>query len=178
MERPIAPRHGLLALLCLFGLSSLLPAQEAGPAPKPNIVLILSDDQSWTDYGFMGHPQIRTPALDKLASQSAVFSQAYVPTALCRPALMTLATGPHSHQNKTTGNNPADTPANARHAERAGKSARERLISHIDTAPTVPKLLADQGYLSFQCGKWWEGSYQRGGFTHQGDQARDDSGTR
>jgi hypothetical protein len=34
MVRPIAPGHGLLALLCLFGLSSLLPAQEAEPAPQ------------------------------------------------------------------------------------------------------------------------------------------------
>ena len=41
-----------------------------------------------------------------------------------------------------------------------------QLISHIDEIPTLPRLLADRGYVSFQSGKWWEGSYQDGGFTH------------
>ena len=75
-------------------------------AKPPNIVLILSDDQSYTDYGFMGHPHIETPHLDKLASESALFRRGYVPTALCRPSLATLFTGLYSHQNKITGNNP------------------------------------------------------------------------
>lgn len=40
------------------------------------------------------------------------------------------------------------------------------MIRRIDDLPTLPKLLAEQGYLSHQSGKWWEGSYRRGGFTH------------
>jgi hypothetical protein len=63
----------------------------AADTPRPNIILIISDDHAWTDYGFMGHPQIETPHLDKLAARSAVFSRGYVPTALCRPALATFA---------------------------------------------------------------------------------------
>jgi len=51
-------------------------------AKTPNVVLILSDDQSYTDYGFMGHPHIETPHLDQLASESALFRRGYVPTAL------------------------------------------------------------------------------------------------
>ncbi len=133
---------------------------------RPNIVLILSDDQGWTDYGFMGHKQIATPHLDRLAGESALFRRAYVPTALCRPSLMTLATGLYSHQHRTTGNNPAETDANARHARETGEDPRELIISHIDRLPTVPQLLAEAGYLSHQSGKWWEGSYERGGFTH------------
>lgn len=131
-----------------------------------NILLILSDDQSWTDYSFMGHPHIQTPHLDKLAEQSAVFRRGYVPTALCRPALATLATGLYSHQNFITGNDPADTPANRSYEKETGESARELLISNIDKHPTVVRLLRDAGYLTLQTGKWWEGSYQRGGFTH------------
>ena len=42
--------------------------------------MIVSDDQAWTDYGFMGHPRIKTPHLDRLAEESAVFTRAYVPT--------------------------------------------------------------------------------------------------
>jgi len=46
-------------------------------AEKPNVVFILSDDQAWTDYGFMGHTHIETPHLDRLADQSVVFPQGY-----------------------------------------------------------------------------------------------------
>ena len=49
-------------ILILFLLTT------AAWAKQPNFVLILSDDQSYTDYGFMGHPHIETPHLDKLAS--------------------------------------------------------------------------------------------------------------
>ena len=44
----------------------LLSAAE----PKPNVILILSDDHGFTDYGFMGHPVARTPNLDRMASES------------------------------------------------------------------------------------------------------------
>ena len=134
-------------------------------AKPPNVVLILSDDQSYTDYGFMGHPHIETPHLDKLASESALFRRGYVPTALCRPSLATLFTGLYSHQNKITGNNPANTPENKAHAQRTGKDPRELIISNIDKHGGLPHWLGKQGYVSHQSGKWWEGSYQRGGFT-------------
>lgn len=38
----------------------------------------------WTDFGFMGHDVVKTPHLDNLADQSAVFTNGYVPTSLCR----------------------------------------------------------------------------------------------
>ena len=149
----------LVALCCIL-------VQSAHPADtsRPNIVLLLSDDQAWTDYSFAGHPLIQTPNLDKLAARSVLFTRAYVPTALCRPSLMTLATGRYAHEHKTSGNDPSLTLANPNSAQYG--ELREQLISHVDRFPTLPKLLAERGYLSFQSGKWWEGSYQRGGFTH------------
>lgn len=152
----------IISLLAL--LLSVSPCVSFAADAPPNVVLILSDDQAWTDYGFMEHPVIRTPSLDKLAARSALFTRGYVPTALCRPSLAMLVTGLYAHQHKTTGNDPslslaaADSPAYAQ--------LREQLIGHIDRQPTLPKLLATKGYLSHQSGKWWEGSYQRGGFTH------------
>ncbi|MEC7566303.1 MAG: sulfatase-like hydrolase/transferase [Planctomycetota bacterium] len=151
---------GLLPLLL-----SVVSAGVSADSKPPNIVLIISDDQSYTDYGFMGHRAIETPHLDRLAKESALFRRGYVPTALCRPALMTLATGLYSHQNKTTGNDPANTPANTEYAEKTDKHIRELLISHIDHCGALPKWLAEKGYVSHQSGKWWEGSYGRGGFT-------------
>lgn len=151
----------LLATLVavLIGLQSIA-------ADKPNIVLILSDDHAFTDYGFMGHDVIQTPNLDKLASQSALFRRGYVPTALCRPALMTLATGTYAHQNLITGNDPSKNDVNDAYAKDKGKTPKALLIENVDRFETLPQALAKQGYLSHQSGKWWEGSYQRGGFTH------------
>lgn len=149
-------------------------ATAAAAEPRrPNIIFIISDDHAWTDYGFMGHPQIETPNLDRLAARSAVFPRGYVPTALCRPALATFATGLYAHQHRISGNDPILAPAaavkvaKAQPAESSEVGAlREKLISNLDRFPTVARLLGEQGYLSHQSGKWWEGSYQRGGFTH------------
>lgn len=138
----------------------------ASASDKPNIVLIISDDHSFTDYGFMGHDVIETPSLDKLATQSALFRRGYVPTALCRPALMTLATGTYSHHNLITGNDPSKNAINDAYEKEKNKSAKALLIDNIDRFETLPQALASQGYLSHQSGKWWEGSYQRAGFTH------------
>jgi len=151
------------ALSCLLALVIGLPALAAD---KPNIVLIISDDHSFTDYGFMGHDVIQTPNLDKLASQSVLFRRGYVPTALCRPALMTLATGTYSHANLITGNDPARNEINEGYVKTKNTTAKEQLIENVDRFKTLPKALGELGYLSHQSGKWWEGSYQRGGFTH------------
>ena len=59
---------------------------QPSQAPPPNVVLIISDDHGWTDYGFMGHDVVQTPALDRLASESMVYTRGYLPSPLCRPS--------------------------------------------------------------------------------------------
>ena len=169
----------MIRLLCL-----LLFAGSLAAATAPNIVFIISDDHAWTDYGFMGHPHIETPNLDRLQANSATFTRGYVPTALCRPALATFANGLYAHQSKIIGNDPSLLPgmnvggkakgAKGVKAAKAGpaaepdpyKALRARLIDHFYEHPALPALLAKQGYLSHQSGKWWEGAPQRAGFTH------------
>src|SRR5690606_28723902 len=75
-------------------------------AERPNIVLIISDDHAWTDYGFMGHPHIKTPHLDRLASESLTLRRGYVPSSLCCPSLASIITGLYPHQHKVTSNDP------------------------------------------------------------------------
>lgn len=162
-----SPLRRLLALVVVLASTvTALPAQS-----RPNIVFILSDDQAWTDYGFMGHSQIETPHLDRLAAQSATFKRGYVPTALCRPSLATLANGLYAHQHRISGNDPARLPdmapgAKGEAASEAYQTLRGKLIAQIDRNPTLPTLLGQHGYLSHQSGKWWEGNFKRGGFTH------------
>jgi len=122
---------------------------------RPNVVLIISDDQSWTDYGFMGHPVIQTPHLDRLSEQGATYRRGYVPTALCRPSLASIATGLYAHQHGITGNDPASLT----HEDRA------RVISFMGAVPTLQGLLGEAGYVSLQTGKWWEGKATQMGFT-------------
>jgi arylsulfatase A-like enzyme len=164
-------RHAFIAILVVVsGVSvpsgSLLGREstDSSTGPLPNIVLIISDDQAWTDYGFMGHPAIETPHLDELARHSILFRRGYVPTALCRPSLMTLATGHYAHRHRVTGNDPS--PKYAEPGSPLDRERRAELISLIDRLETVPSLLAERGYLSHQSGKWWEGNFRRGGFTH------------
>jgi len=139
----------LVVLVLLAGCAAPVAAAE-----RPNVVLIVGDDQRWTDFGFMGHPVIQTPHLDRLAAESAVFPHGYVPTSLCRASLATLLTGQYGHQHKICCNDP---PAGV-----------DRTLMHpfIKNAPALPRLLKDAGYRSFQSGKFWEGHFENAGFTH------------
>lgn len=143
----------------ILGNGAIASGQE-----KPNVVMIISDDQAWTDYSFMGHESIKTPHLDQLARQSVVFRRGYVPTALCRPSLMTMITGHYAHHHGITGNDPS--PKYAAPQTKLNQTRRGQLIANVDQHSTLPRRLAEAGYLCHQSGKWWEGSFQRGGFTH------------
>ena len=162
-------RFGLLAIIASLITGSCGLAQEPNRASdqpgkqRPNIVMIISDDQAWTDYSFMGHPIIETPNLDALAKQSALFRRGYVPTALCRPSLMTMITGRYAHQHGVTGNDPS--PKYSKRGTADNDRRREELIANVDKYPTIAKLLAEHGYQCHQSGKWWEGNFKRGGFT-------------
>tara|TARA_R110000868_G_scaffold157300_3_gene384453 strand:+ start:3973 stop:5313 length:1341 start_codon:yes stop_codon:yes gene_type:complete len=145
----------------------IVEQQEEAP---PNIVFILSDDQAWTDYGFMGHDHIETPNLDKLASESRTFTHGYVPTSLCSPSLASIITGVYPRHHMVLGNDrvlPGD--------DKKGKPAwtlpwRDKnyvpVIENFKKLNTLPKMLKQKGYLSFQTGKWWIGNYSNGGFDY------------
>jgi uncharacterized sulfatase len=136
---------------------------------QPNVVLIVADDLAWTDYDFMGHPQIQTPHLDRLAAQSLAFPRGYVPSSLCCPSLASLITGLYPHQHIVTSNDPPLPPgmtAAQFQKSEAFRAGREVMNRHLESVPTLPRLFARKGYASFQTGKWWQGDFGRGGFTH------------
>ncbi|HIQ19623.1 MAG TPA: sulfatase [Planctomycetes bacterium] len=160
--RPFLGPAGQLLSVCgaLVLLAFASPGGTTVAAELPNVLLIIGDDQGWGDFGFMGHPVIQTPALDRLASESLVFTRGYVPSSLCRPSLATIVTGLYPHQHGITSNDP---PLGLRREEFLRQ--RREQIACIERVATLPRLLAPRGYVSFQTGKWWEGSYRRGGFT-------------
>lgn len=165
-------RIGTAIVLGLFLLMMARPgpawADEPGSKP-PNVVLIISDDHAWTDYGFMGHPRVKTPRLDRLAGESLTFRRGYVPSSLCCPSLATIITGLFPHQNKITCNDPPQPegmPNREFYQSPLFAEGREVLNRFMEDVPTLPRMLAERDYLSLQTGKWWQGHYSRGGFTH------------
>lgn len=158
-------------LSLLFALWSLIGSVWA--ADPPNVVLIISDDQGWQDYSFMGHPHLRTPHLDRLASESLVYTRGYVPDSLCRPSLATILTGHYPHQHHITGNDPvlrgelAALPRAQALKSPEYFQLRERYSRGIDQFPKLPAILHHHlGHVSLQTGKWWERHFTDGGFSH------------
>ncbi len=174
-------RSVLFALLVTLRLDSAAGAADSSQGSHPNVVLIVSDDQGWADYGFMGHPQIETPRIDRLASESLLFTRGYVPTSLCRPSLASLVTGRYPHEHRIVGNDPRvppdlqTIPAAERLKDPHFAELRRQYSQNMDSIPTLPKILVENGYLAHQSGKWWEQDYRTAGFTHgmsHGDVAR------
>ncbi len=159
-----------ILLLSIAGLiAGFTACTRTTPPERPNIVLIISDDQSWTDYSFMGHEYIETPRIDQLAEEGLTFTRGYTAAPLCRPALASMATGLFPHQHKVIGNDPVfDGENRPRYREewmklRAG--ANEPVVAAFEQLPTLADILGEAGYVSLQTGKWWEGNPSRGGFT-------------
>src|SRR6056297_1190403 len=164
----------LLFLSILFLFNSCNSSQRGsvkGEGEKlPNIVLILSDDQSWDDYSFMGHEYIQTPNIDQLANAGVTFTQGYVPASLCRPSLASLVTGLYPHQHKVLGNDPVfawgESPAYREEWLIKRAEANKEVIDYFTQFDALPELLKEKDYLSFQTGKWWEGNPVNGGFDY------------
>jgi len=125
---------------------------------KPNIILLVGDDQGYPYFGFMGADYVQTPNMDKLAASGTLFTEGYVPQNHCRPSLQTLMTGtlPIDYEEAVANlinekNIPEDSIVGFKH----------HAMRHFET---LPRILAKAGYKSFQGGKWWEFNYQNGGF--------------
>jgi len=182
-----------LILLFIFTLLACDNVKISKSKKDPNIIFIISDDQSWGDYSFMGHPHLQTPNIDQLARESATYSKGYVTSPLCGPSLASIITGKYAFEHQQTGNDAGDSDRDAslwiKNGYRLAKKKknnnylfskeRNEKFDVIKNGFYKNKLLTDylniKGYKSFQSGKWWLGSWEEGkfdgGMTH-GDFAR------
>ena len=129
-------------LTVLFLLLAFADPLVAADAPRPNIVYILVDDLGWSDCGFMGCKDIRTPHIDSLASQGAILKSFYVQP-VCSPTRACLMTGRYATH---TGVYTIVRPNAA-----WGLPLNER---------TLPQALQEAGYATAICGKWHLGEFQ------------------
>ncbi len=81
-----------VGLTVLGGGRALLFAQE-GNATKPNIMLVIADDQCWRDSGCYGNKDVKTPNIDRLAKGGMRFNAMFTATAMCAPTRQQLYTG-------------------------------------------------------------------------------------
>jgi arylsulfatase A-like enzyme len=117
-----------LTLLALPSLATTRPA---------NIVLILSDDVGYGDIGCQGATKVKTPNIDRLATDGLRFTDAHATSGTCTPSRYSLMTGRYAWRKKGTGILPGDAS----------------LI--IDPgSPTLPAILQEKGYSTAAVGKW------------------------
>jgi arylsulfatase A-like enzyme len=116
--------------LCLLSVLAALPACAQSPPGPPNIVWIFSEDQS-DDYGPYGEKLAKTPHIDKMAAEGAMFARAFVTAPVCSPSRSALITGMYQ---TTTG----------AHNHRSGRGER-RIRLPGDVEP-VPAILRRAGY--------------------------------
>ncbi|WP_198027606.1 sulfatase-like hydrolase/transferase [Seonamhaeicola sp. S2-3] len=162
-------------LQLLFIASTIVVSSKEKPketlaeteSEQPNIVFILSDDQSWTDYGFMGDENIETPRLDQFASESLTFTHGYVPTPLCSPSLASIITGLNPKDHGILGNDKVyERMEDRKESRKNRKESYRSIIKQFEQRTTLPEMLEEKGYLSFQTGKWWHGNHKVGGFDY------------
>jgi len=116
----------------------------AGPKARPNIILIISDDAGYADFGFNGGKQIPTPNLDRLAKEGIVCRQGYVTASVCCPSRMGLMTGRYQQRFGAECNCPTKpTP---------GFTKKDLGLDVSET--TMGDDLKKAGYRTMMIGKW------------------------
>jgi len=134
MIRYFNPRCFLLPFLLALLLTG---CKQPDVYTKPNILLILTDDQGWGDLSFHGNDVVETPHIDALASGSVVFDRFYV-SPVCAPTRASLLTGRYHIATGTTW-------------------VTHRMEVMREEEVTIAELLKPHGYVSGLFGKWHQG---------------------
>ncbi len=137
--------------LCLGALSGV-PVPGKPTTRKPNIVLCMADDQGWGDMGYYGHPILKTPHFDEMASESLRFDRFYAAAPVCSPTRGSVMTG--------------------RHPNRFGCFCWGFPIRPQEI--TVAEALKTAGYVTGHFGKWHLGTVVKGSEVNPGGSGFDE----
>ncbi len=143
---PMTPRVNrvvtISSLVVVWMMSCVSPVQTCHAADRPNIVFIIADDLGFGDAGFMGTPDVRTPALDDLAARSVLFDRTFVASPSCAPSRGALLSGLMPFRN--------------------GAEPNHTLVR--DDVRQLPSYMHEIGYEVASIGKVTHGTDKRAGF--------------
>lgn len=129
-----------LSIVLLFCISLAVTA-TAADKDKPNVIIILTDDQGSIDVNCYGATDLTTPNMDKLAATGVRFSQFYVAASVCSPSRASMLTGMNPHA--------AGLPGNASSTEGHAGMPTGRV--------TIAEIMKQAGYSTAHIGKWHVG---------------------
>lgn len=133
---PLSPL--LISLICFSSCETKTKEKEVVGIPsKPNIVLIFADDMGYGDLGVYGATEWKTPNLDQLAEDGVLFTQFYVPHAVCSASRAALLTGTYANRLEIFGA--------LDHTAKHGLNPEET---------TIAEMLKANGYATGMVGKW------------------------
>ena len=124
----------LLTYAIVLFVPTVVTADEAS---RPNFIVFLTDDQGWGDLGCYGHPIIKSPNLDKFASEGMRFTQCYAGCSVCSPSRSAILTGRTPYRNGVWRWIPGGSMYHLRESE-----------------ITIASLLKGRGYETCHAGKW------------------------
>lgn len=140
-------------LPCLLLLGGCATASDR-PSPRPNILVLIADDQGEGDLSCYGHPVLRTPNIDRIAIEGIRFDRAFLTISSCSPSRASILTGRYPH---STGAPDLHQPLPA-------------------DQWTVARYLRDAGYHTMAVGKWHLGAPEKKHWDRVVDATGDDLG--
>lgn len=146
-----------LILLLFTGIFSI--AQSSKTSSRPNVIYVYADDLGYGELGCYGQQKIKTPFIDKLASEGIRFTQHYSGAPVCAPSRCMLLTGTHAGHSYIRGN-----------YELGGfeDEAEGGQMPLPDNTFTIAKLMKQAGYITGAIGKWGLGMAGTGNPNNQG----------
>lgn len=138
-----------LLIVSIIGLTAIVLGckqvnKQTVEDQKPNILFIFTDDQGYQDLGCFDHPYIKTPNLDKLASEGTRFNQFYVNATVCSPSRAAFMTGRFPARDRIHGYIADDA-----------KNLRRNMPNWLDeNLVTVADIAKKAGYVTGHYGKW------------------------
>lgn len=128
----------LLLVLFFITISTLGICQDS----RPNFVIVIGDDISWNDLGCYGHPTVKSPNVDKMASEGIIFTNVYLTASSCSPSRCSIMAGRYPHN-----------------------TGAAELHTHLpEGMPTLSGELKKAGYYTAASGKWHMGPNIRSDF--------------
>ncbi len=136
----------VIGTLFISGITSDNFPESITQTSRPNILFLIADDWSFPHAGAYGDPTVRTPTFDRLATEGAVFENAYCAAPSCSPSRASILLGRYPHQTESAGN----------------------LWSVIPSKfPNWVSLLNEAGYHTGKSRKGWgPGDFEAGGYEH------------